>query len=98
MFARIVRIPLACCIAICLMSAGVFGQQATAAPAPVALRVLILTGDGHHDWQTEVPFLRHILDGTGRFDVRVCETPNGLTVKTLADVDVIVNDYAGPAL
>jgi len=61
--------------------------------APVgSLRVLMITGQGEHDWRATVPFLRHILADTGRFDVRVCEAPSAITARALADFDVLVDD------
>src|SRR5262249_1736357 len=39
-----------------------------------------------------------VLTATGQFDVRVCETPVGLSAKTIADFDAIVDDWAGAAL
>ena len=96
------RAALVCGIAMWLMTARLFGQgsdqPAAGPPGAKALRVLIITGQGDHDWRTSVPFLRRILAGIGRFDVRVCETPVGLTGKTIADFDAIVDDYAGPTL
>lgn len=35
---------------------------------------------------------------TGRFDVRVNESPAGLTARSLAGFDVVVDDYSGPRL
>src|SRR5262249_13121942 len=32
------------------------------------------------------------------FDVRVCESPIGITAATLRDFDAVVDDYAGPPL
>jgi type 1 glutamine amidotransferase len=63
---------------------------------PGALRVLILSGRNNHDWRTTTPFLRKLLADTGRFDVRVCEEPAGLTSETLSAYDAIVVDYCGP--
>ena len=60
------------------------------------IRVLILSGQNDHDWRQTTPFLRQALANTGRFDVRVCESPAGLTPETLAAFDVLVDDYAGP--
>ncbi len=68
-----------------------------AAPAPV--RVLIVTGQSdtqYHDWRVTTPFYKHVLDTTGRFDVRVLEEPRGLSRETLADYDVVVLNYNGP--
>lgn len=68
---------------------------ADAAPKPSSppIRVLILTG-GQHDWRTSSTTLRRILADTGRFDVRLCESPVGLTSPTLADFDLVIDDVA----
>lgn len=63
---------------------------------PGKVRVLILSGRNNHDWRTTTPFLRDLLDGTGRFDTRVAETTDSLTAETLAPYDVLVMDYGGP--
>jgi type 1 glutamine amidotransferase len=60
------------------------------------IRVLILSGRNNHDWRASTPFLRRVLEDTGRFDVRVEEEPNGITAATLAPFDVLVIDYCGP--
>ena len=60
------------------------------------LRVLLLSGRNNHDWRSTTPFLRDLLVGTGRFDVRVVEEPEGLTPETLAVYDLVVSDYCGP--
>lgn len=65
--------------------------------APV--RVLILTGESdlpYHDWRVSTPFLRNVLENTGRFDVKVLEEPRGLTAATLSSYDVLVLNYNGP--
>lgn len=60
------------------------------------VRVLILTGRNNHDWRTTTPYLRRVLETTGRFDVRVTEEPAGLTAETLRPYDVLVSNYCGP--
>ena len=76
--------------------ASLFGQDPVAPPPPGTIRVLILSGQSHHDWRATTPFLRRILTDTRRFDVRISETPRGLTAETLARFEVVVDDYAGP--
>jgi type 1 glutamine amidotransferase len=63
---------------------------------PGSIRVLILSGRNNHDWRTTTPFLRTLLLDAGRFDVRVCEEPAGLTAESLSPYDVLVVDYCGP--
>lgn len=60
------------------------------------IRVLILTGRNNHDWRATTPYLRHALELTGEFDVRVTEEPGGLTEETLKPYDVLVANYCGP--
>src|SRR5271166_2631640 len=60
------------------------------------IRVLILTGRNNHDWRSTTPYLRHALQLTGKFDVRVTEEPDGLSEETLKPYDVLVANYCGP--
>lgn len=100
MFRQICSILFKSQFALLLLTAALFGQ----APRndqlfePGALRVLILSGHNSHDWRNSTPFLKRLLTGTGRFDVRVCESPIGITEETLAPFDVLVDDYSGPRL
>ncbi|RPI27656.1 MAG: ThuA domain-containing protein [Acidobacteria bacterium] len=64
---------------------------------PDAVRVLILSGRNNHDWRTTTPYLKELLLRTGRFDVRVCEEPAGMTSESLAPYHVLVLDYCGPS-
>src|SRR4051794_24094053 len=72
--------------------------RADAPPIPVTapIRAFIITGAGDHDWRTSSSTLRRVLTDTGRFDVRICESPVGLTAQTLAEYDLVVVDFAGP--
>jgi type 1 glutamine amidotransferase len=62
------------------------------------IRVLLLTGLGKRDWRTQSRFLHTLLSEAERFDVRICESPVGLTTESLAGFDVLVADYLGPDL
>ena len=42
------------------------------------------------------PFLRCVLEDTGRFDVKVEEEVHGVTASTLAAYDVLALNYNGP--
>ena len=79
-----------CGLAACVCGAACAGSL-PAEPAARSSRVLILSGPGGPDWQATTLFLRQVLADTGRFDVRVCEAPHGLTARTLADFDVLVD-------
>ncbi|MFC1545010.1 ThuA domain-containing protein [Gemmatimonadota bacterium] len=54
------------------------------------------TGADHFRAQQSRPFLKKLLIGTGRFDVRVIEAPSGLSARTLAPFDLLILDYMGP--
>lgn len=72
---------------------------AVSAAAPPPVKVLVLTGQSdtqYHDWRESTPFLRGLLEGTGRFEVRVVEEPSGITARTLAPYDVLFVHYNGP--
>lgn len=60
------------------------------------LRVLIVTGRNNHDWRATTPFLRHVLDATEKFDVRVTEEPGALSAESLRPYDALVINYCGP--
>ena len=66
------------------------------ASSPRRLRALILSGRNNHDWRTTTPYLKKILEATGRFEVAVELEPSRLTAQDLAGLDVIVLDYNGP--
>jgi type 1 glutamine amidotransferase len=87
MFSRIDRAVIACG----LLLAGFAGPASAEAP----LRTLILTGEGPPGWRKTTPVLRRILADSGRFDVRVCETPSGLTPRTLEGFDLVVDNGSG---
>lgn len=60
------------------------------------LRALVLSGRNNHGWRSTTPYLRELLERTGRFDVRVNEAVDGLTADSLAPFDVLIMDYGGP--
>lgn len=61
------------------------------------IRTLIVTGmtDVHHDWRATTPALKALLEGTGRFEVRVTEEFRGATAQTLEPYDLVVLNYYG---
>ncbi len=60
------------------------------------IRTLILSGRNNHDWRATTPFLRKVLENTGRFDVRVTDEPSGLSAAAVAPYDLFVLNYCGP--
>jgi type 1 glutamine amidotransferase len=89
------RFPVAGLLFACLSLAADAAQPGNSGDR---LRVLILSGRGAHDWRSTTAALRQILADTDRFDVRVCEAPAGLTARTLADFDVLVDDSGAPGV
>src|SRR5664279_2803482 len=70
-----------------------------AQPHPGRLKALILTGESdtqYHDWRVSTPFLRSLLERTGRFDVKVTEQVSGLDAAALRPYDLLVLNYMGP--
>lgn len=70
-----------------------------AQPQPGRLKALILTGESdtqYHDWRASTPFLRNLLERTGRFDVKVTEQVSGLDAASLRPFDLLVLNYMGP--
>lgn len=83
---------------IALPLALLFLSPLSGAPAP-RLKTLILTGQidsQYHDWRSSTPFLRDLLERTGRFDVRVEEEPAGISAATLSRYDLLILNYNGP--
>jgi len=78
----------------------IFAMAAPCTPAsePAVLQALILSGHNNHDWRTTTPWLREILEQSGRFQVRLLEQPAGLGLRTLSGVDLLVLNYNGPRL
>jgi len=84
-------------LAVCIMAGIQFARpDVTRLFRPGTIRVLIFSGFNNHDWRTTTPFLRKLLTDTDRFDVRVCEDPQGTAAETLSPFDVLVIDYCGP--
>lgn len=72
-------------------------------PAEEPIKVLIIDGQNNHDWQRTTPYLKHMLEQTGRFSVYVSTTPpqggtpeqwNGFRPQ-FADYDVVLSNYNG---
>jgi uncharacterized protein len=63
------------------------------------LSVLLLTGANNHDWKRSAPFLKKVLEDSGRFAVTLTEDPSAALSDhaSLARYDVLLIDYNGPA-
>jgi uncharacterized protein len=62
------------------------------------IQVLIITGQDKHPWREATPYLRGLLDQTGKFEVRVTEEFHGAGPETLAPYDVAVLVYSDEKL
>jgi uncharacterized protein len=83
------------------IGATVFAVGITRADEP--LRVLIVDGQNNHDWERTTPYLKSMLEQTGRFSVFVATTPppganeeawNGFRPQ-FSDYDVVLSNYNG---
>lgn len=96
------RVWLQCFLALSLWAlVGLTRAQPAPTPAPVPsarLTVLLLTGQGTPDWRARADHLRALLEDSGRFTVKVCETPVGLSAETLVPFDLLVADCLGAEL
>lgn len=87
-------------IIVCLFGAMLPPVSASAANP---LSVLIVDGQNNHDWQRTTPYLKRMLEDTGRFRVYVATTPpKGATPEqwngfrpSFADFDVVLSNYNG---
>lgn len=74
----------------------VAGESAGQEGSGGRLRVLILSGHGHHDEKTATPFLKKMYEQSGRFTADVTEEPAKMDSAMLAKYDVVVQNEAGP--
>jgi type 1 glutamine amidotransferase len=72
-------------------------MAANAEPVRSTLRALVLSGSADQA-RAKTTLLRELLESTGRFEVRVCETPVGLTAATFAPFDVIIDNLSAEQL
>jgi type 1 glutamine amidotransferase len=79
--------------ALLLAGLAVAGEEA----APKKIQVLILSGANNHNWKATTPFMKELLEKSGRFDVKVTDTPGTLTADDLKAYDVLLDNYNGPA-
>ncbi|MBM4031849.1 MAG: ThuA domain-containing protein [Planctomycetes bacterium] len=63
------------------------------------IRTLLLSGANNHDWKRSSPFLRDVLEKSGRFAVTMTEDPSAALedAKALRRFQLIFSDYNGPA-
>lgn len=63
------------------------------------IKTLLLAGANNHDWRRSSPFLRDLLDRSGKFAVTMTETPSAALedAKALQSYRLIFSDYNGPA-
>ncbi len=63
------------------------------------INLLLLTGENNHDWQRSAPFIKNMLEASGRFTVTLAENVSDALedAAALSTYDVIFVDYNGPA-
>ena len=63
------------------------------------IKTLLLSGANNHDWKRSSPFLREVLDGSGKFAVTMAENPSAALedAAALRGYPLIFSDYNGPA-
>jgi len=63
------------------------------------IKTLLLSGANNHDWKRSSPFLRDVLERSGKFAVTMAEDPSSALgdAKALGKVELIFSDYNGPA-
>lgn len=81
-------------IALLLIASGalLIGQQPPLTD-PSKIQALIITGQNGHNWRATTPVLRQMLEGSGRFEVRVTEEFRGAGPEALAPYDVAIVNY-----
>lgn len=63
-----------------------------------AISTLLLSGANNHDWTRSSPFVRDLLEGSGKFAVTLTDDPSATLedAAALEGVQLILSDYNGP--
>ena len=83
-------------IAVCLVAPTGAGPSAGTERRAKPVRVLILSGRGHHDEKITTPYMKKMYEESGRFVVDVTEEPSKMDAAVLGKYDVVVQNEAGP--
>jgi type 1 glutamine amidotransferase len=70
----------------------------TPSSEPRKIQALIITGQDAHPWRDSTPYLKSLLEKTGRFEVRVTEEFRGATLDSLNPYDVAIMNYSDEKL
>lgn len=62
------------------------------------IKTLLLSGANNHDWARSTPYVRDLLEASGRFAVTVTEDPSAVLEDAagLAQYQLLFSDYNGP--
>lgn len=62
------------------------------------IRTLLLSGANNHDWQRSTPYIKRILEESGKFEVTVTEDPSLVLedADALEQYQLLFSDYNGP--
>jgi type 1 glutamine amidotransferase len=74
-------------VLITLFLLGLLGCQSE------VINVLILSGKNNHNWQLTTPRIQNILEGSGRFRVKVTDNPENIDPGNLDQFDVILSNW-----
>jgi type 1 glutamine amidotransferase len=83
---------------LCLLTSAIALAQNAGPTAPRKIQALIITGQDAHPWRESSPYLKSLLEQTGRFEVRVAEEFRGATLDSLTPYDVAILDYSDEKL
>ena len=73
------------------------GQRRRKPEKPKKIQVLVFSGQNNHNWRATTPYMKEVLERTGKFEVRVTDEPRGITADSLKYYDAILDNYNGPA-
>jgi type 1 glutamine amidotransferase len=79
------------------LAAGLSAQQVRST-GPRKLQALIVTGQDAHPWRESTPYIKYLLEQTGRFEVRVAEEVRGATLDSFTPYDVLILNYSDEKL
>jgi hypothetical protein len=87
------------------MAAAAAAQSTSAVPdaprkidALRKIQALIVTGQDAHPWKESTPYLKKLLEDSGRFEVHVAEEFRGATIDSLNPYDVAILNYSDEKL
>lgn len=62
----------------------------------MAISTLLVTGENNHDWARTAPFIKNLLESSGRFEVTLATDASAALEADLSGFDLLFVDYNGP--